>query len=304
MAGVLKEIWIDAVKENFYSTYGWLAKVQDWSEYVSNNTINFAAVGADPVVTKNSNSTITSAQRTDTALTVQMDFYDTATTHIFWTREEVESSYDKLQSVIKQHKQKLLQEIVTECLWNYAPATAAAGALAVTGANRAAVIGSQSTVAGTFAMTDLLRVKENWDALDFPQEGRILVLNPYHAADIARADISLALKEKFASLSTGVPTNVYGFDIYVAANTPLYTKTTLAKKAYGAAADNANDCIASVAFNAGEVIKAMGTVEEYFLPRNLNPANRRDEIGFQMRFKGVPQRTTNFYQQALVSNRA
>ena len=304
MAGVLKEVWIDVIKENFYTPYGWLDKVQDWSEYVENNTINFAAVGTDPVVTKNSNATITSAQRTDTALSVTLDWYDTNTTHIYWNREEVESSYNKLVSVTKQHKQKLLQEIVTECLWNFAPATAAAGASAVTGANRAAVIGSQSTVAGTLAITDILRLKENWDALDFPQEGRVLVLNPYHAADLSRIDATFALKERFASLSTGTPQNIYGFDIYVAANTPLFTKTTLAKKTYGAAADNTNDCIASVAFNTGEVVKAMGDITEFYLPKELNTANRRDEIGFQMRFKGVPQRTTNFYQQALVSNRA
>lgn len=306
MAGLQKEIWIDVLKENFYSQYGWLDRVEDWSQYAENNTINFAAIGADPVVIKN-NSTfpIVAAQRTDTALTVVMDYYDTSTTRIYWTREEVEAAYDKLQSVTKQHKQKLLQDIVTECLWNYAPANAAAGAVACTGANRAAVIGSQSTVASTLAISDILVVKERWDALDFPQDGRILVLNPYHAADMARADISLALKDKFASLATGTPTNVFGFDVYVAANTPLYTKgATLAKKAFGAAADNTNDCVASVAFNAGEVMKAMGTIEVYYKAKDINPEQRADEIGFQVRFKGVPMRTTNFFQQALVSNRA
>lgn len=305
MAGLQKEIWIDKLKESFYSQYGWLEKVDDWSQYAENNTINFAAVGSDPVVLKN-NSTypIVAAQRTDTALTVVMDYYDTTTSRIYWNREEVEAAYDKLKSVLKQHKQKLLQDIVTECLWNYAPATAAAGAVACTGANRSAVIGAQSTVASTLTPRDILGLKERWDALDFSQDGRILVVNPYHATDLANADISLALKEKFASLSSGVPTNIYGFDIYVAANTPLYTKTTLAKKTFGAAADNTNDCVASVAFCAGEVMKAMGSIEIFYKEKGINPEQRADEVGFQVRFKGVPQRTTNFYQQALVSNRA
>ena len=305
MAGLQKEVWIDVIKENFYSNYDWLNRVEDWSQYVENNTINFAAVGADPVVIKN-NSTfpIVAAQRTDAALTVVLDYYDTTTSRIYWTREEVEAAYDKLASVTKQHKQKLLQDIATECLWNYAPATAAAGAIACTGANRSAVIGSQTTVASTLTPRDILVLKERWDALDFPQEGRILVLNPYHASDLANADASLAIKEKFASLSSGKPTDMYGFSVYVAANTPLFTKTTLAKKTFGAAADNTNDCVASVAFNAGEVMKAMGDMEVYYKEKAINPEQRADEIGFQMRFKGVPMRTTNFFQQALVSNRA
>jgi hypothetical protein len=305
MAGLLKEIWIDKLKENFYSQYGWLDKVEDWSKYAENNVINFAAVGADPVTLKNNASyPIVAAQRTDTALTVSMDYYDTTTTRIYWNREEVEASYDKLASVTKQHKQKLMQEIVTECLWNYAPATAAAGNLAVTGTNRAAVIGSQTSVAATLTPRDILVLKERWDALDFPQDGRILVLNPYHVTDLLNADISLAIKEKFGSLTMGTPTNIYGFDIYVAANTPLFTKSTLAKKVYGAAADNTNDCVGSVAFCASEVMKAMGDVEVFYKEKGINPEQRADEIGFQVRFKGVPQRTTNFFQQALISNRA
>ncbi len=308
LAGVNKEIWIEAIKENFYSQYPWLDGVVDWSEWVENNTINFAAVGSNPTILKNNASwPIVAAQRTDTALTVALDTYDSTTSRVR-NVEEIEAAYNKLQSVVKQHKQSLLQEIVTECLWNYGPATAAAGAVAVTGSNRAAVIGSQSTVAATMQLDDLLALKERWDALEFTQDGRVVVLSPYHERDLRKQDISLfkdyvkdgALK----GMSGGYIGNVYGFDLYVAGNTPLYTKSTLAKKTYGAAADNTNDCVASVAFNQNEVMKCMGDMEMFYRKKETNPEQRADEIGFQMRFKGVPQRTTNFYQQALVSNRA
>ncbi|MFM7430277.1 MAG: hypothetical protein ACKO1F_10300, partial [Flammeovirgaceae bacterium] len=96
MAGLQKEIWIDEFKEGFYSQYGWFEKITDWSKYVEFNTINFAAIGPDPVVTKNSNATITSAQRVDIALSVTLDWYDTNTTFVVWTREEIEGAYDKL----------------------------------------------------------------------------------------------------------------------------------------------------------------------------------------------------------------
>lgn len=303
MAGLNKEIWIDKLKENYYSNYAWLDKVEDWSEYVENGVINFAAIGADPVIVKNNAAyPIVAAQRTDTALTVTLDYYDSTTTRVYWNREEVESAYNKLESVVKQHRSKLMQEIVTECLWNYAPATLALGAFSATGANRSVVIGSQSTVAATMRLQDVATIQQRWDNLDLPQEGRTLVLSPYHREDLMNQDISLF--KQFTDLKAGQALPLFGIDVYVASNTPLYTKTTLAKKVYAAAADNTNDCVASVAFITSEVMKAMGEADMFYKEKAINPEQRADEVGFQQRFKGVPQRLTANYQQAVVSNRA
>lgn len=304
MAGVLKEIWINKLKENFYSDVEWLNRAEDWSQYVENNTINFTQVGTDPVVLKNNTTyPIVAAQRTDTNLTVVMDYYDTTTTRLYWSREEVESVIDKLESVVKQHRQKLVQDIATEALWNYAPASNAAGTpvFAATGANRAAVIGSQSTVASTLTLQDIATLQERWDVLDFPQRNRVLVLSPYHKRDLMAQDITLF--KSFTDLKAGQALPLFGFDVYVAANAPLFTKTTLAKKAFGAAADNTNDCIASVAFIGSEVMKAEGETTVFTKDKEINPEQRADEVGFQMRFKAVPQVATRCIA-AIVSNRA
>lgn len=302
MAGVNKEIWIDKLKEQFYAKYEWLNGVDDWSEWVEYNTINFTAAGADPTILKNNAVfPIVAAQRTDTNSTVVLDTYDSTTTRVY-NVEEIEASINKLDSVIKQHKNALMSRIASECLWNYAPATAAAGAFAVTGANRAAVIGSQSTVAATLQISDIARAQQEFDTRNFPEDGRVLVLSPYHREDLLKQDVSL--QKQFANLSTGQALDLYGFKIYVSPQTPIYVKSTLAKAAYGAAADNTNDCIASVAFIQSEVMKAMGSMEMFYKEKGINPEQRADEVGFQMRFKGVPQRSTNFLQLALVSNRA
>ena len=301
-AGVNKEVWIDKVLENFYSAFEWLNGVDDWSEFVEFNTINYAVAGADPVILKN-NSTwpIVAAQRTDTAGTVVLDTYDSTTTRVR-NLEEIEASYSKLESVVKQHRNALMKEIVKECLWNYAPATAAAGSFAATGANRAAVIGSQSTVAATLQIADIARAQQELDNRDYPMEGRVLVLSPYHREDLLKQDVSL--QKQFADLKTGQALDLYGFKIYVSSQTPLYTKSTLAKKAYGAAADNTNDCVASVIFIQSQVMKAVGTMEMFYKEKGINPEQRSDEVGFQMRFKGAPQRSANFLSIAIVSNRA
>lgn len=302
LSGVNKEVWIDALKENFYSPIEWLNGVVDWSQWVEYNTINFNIIGTDPVILKdNSSWPITAVTRTDTAGTLVLSTYDSTTTRVR-NVEEIESSINKLESAVKQHKQKLLQEVTSECMSTYAPATAAAGAKVVTGSNRAAAIGSQSSVAGTMTLADIAFVKERWDNLDMPQEGRVMVLSPYHLSDLNRLDATLT--KEFMNVQTGKPVNLYGFEMYTGGNVPLYTKSTLAKKTYGAAADNTNDCIASIAFIRSEVGKAMGDVQMFWRKMETNPEQRADEIGFQMRFKGLAHRTTNFYQQALVSDRA
>lgn len=302
MAGVNKEIWIDKLKENFFSKFEWLNGVDDWSEWVEFNTINFTIAGVNPTILKNNAVwPIVAAQRTDTNATVVLDTYDSTTTRIH-NVEEIEASINKLESVVKQHRNSLLQDIVTECLWNYAPATAAAGAFAATGANRPAVIGAQTTVASTLAIKDVATLQERWDVLQAPEDGRVLVLNPYHRADLIAADA--VLFKEFTNLKTGQALDMFGIKVYTVGNTPLFTKSTLAKKAYGAAADNANDCVASVAYIQNEVMKCEGDMEMFFRAKQDNPDQRADEVGFQMRFKGVPTRTTANLQMAIVSNRA
>lgn len=302
LSGVNQEIWIDKLRENFFSTYPWLAAIEDWSEWVEYNTINFTIMGSNPVILKNNSSwPIVAAQRTDTNSTVTLDTYDSTTTRVR-NVEEIEAVINKLESVVKQHRKSLLEEIYTESLWNMGPATAAAGAVAVTGSNRAQVIGSQSTVAATLTLGDIASLQERWDALNFPSENRILVLNPYHRRDLMVADTTLF--KEFTNLKEGQALPIFGIQVYTVANTPLYTKSTLAKKSYGAAADNTNDCVASVAYCGSEAMKALGTVEMFHRVLNTNPEQRADEVGFQMRAKVLPTRTTNFYQQALVSNRA
>lgn len=301
-AGVNKEIWLDKLKENFYSKTPWLEGVDDWSEWVEYNTLNYTIAGSNPTILKNNAVwPIVAVQRTDTNYTVVLDTYDSTTTRVR-NVEEIEVSVKKLESVIDQHKKSLMQEIATECLWNYAPATAAAGAIAVTGTNRTLVIGSQSTVAATMQLDDLAGLQERWDAMEAPAEGRTVVLNPFHRRDLMKQDT--ALFKEFTNLKAGEALPIFGINVYTVGNTPLYTKTTLAKKAYGAAADNTNDCVASVAFINSEVMRADGTVEMFYKEKGINPEQRADEVGFQKRFKGTPQRSTNFMQIALVSNRA
>jgi hypothetical protein len=293
-AGVNKEIWIDKLKENFWAdATAFLKGVDDWSEWVEFNTINFTVMGTDPVVLKNNAVwPIVAVQRTDTNSTVVLDTYDTTTTRVR-NVEEIEAAVDKLASAIKQHKSKLQLDIQNEAIWNYAPASNAVGTPVVqtTGATRSITVkgGTLSTVGNRCLIADLANLQEQFDNLDYPEDGRVLVLCPTHRRDLMEQDVTLF--KQFSNLKKGEFLDIFGFRVTAYSTTPTFTKTTYVKKAFGTAADLVNDVPSSVAFLEGEVMKAMGTVEMFYKEKGINPEQRADEIGFQMRAKLVPQRS-------------
>ena len=301
-AGVNREIWIDEIRANFYAAQPVLEGVADWSEWVEYNTIDFAAVGTDPVILKN-NSTwpIVAVQRTDTALQVVLDTYDSTTTRIR-NVEEIEAQYNKLQSVTAQHKLNLGLQITNEALVNYAPSSNSTNTpvIQTTGATKTIVLagGTLSTVGNRLTLTDISNLQERWDILDYPQDGRRLVLCPTHRRDLMDADS--ALFKEFTNLKDGQASiNIFGFEIMTYSTTAMYTKSTYAKKAFGAAVDLVNDVPCSQAYVLGEVMRAMGDTEMFYKDKLINPEQRAYEIGFQQRFKAVPIRSSGI--QALGS---
>lgn len=289
MAGVNQEIWIDELRENFYSIDSSddpLNGVADWSEWVENNTINFASVGTDPVILKN-NSTwpIVAVQRTDTALTVALDTFDSTTTRVR-NVEEIESKPDKLKSVVNQHKKQLQQVITDEGLVNYAPTSNATATpvIQTTGTTRTIVVagGTLSSVGNRLTIADVSNLQERFDILNYPKKRRLL-LCPAHRKDLMDADASLF--KAFTNLPKGQVIDLFGFEVLPYNSTPVYTKSTYAKKAYGAAYDGTNDVPASTAFCPDEVMKCLGDTEMFYKDKKINPEQRAWEVGFQQRAK-------------------
>ena len=294
MAGVNQEIWIDELKENFYAidqSDDPLMGCVDWSEWVENNTINFASVGVDPVILKNNASwPIVAVQRTDTALTVALDTYDSTTSRVR-NLEEIESKPDKLKSIVGQHKKQLQQVITDEGLVNYAPTSNATATpvIQTTGTTRTIVVagGTLSTVGNRLLIADISNLQERFDILNYPKKRRLL-LCPAHRKDLMDQDA--ALFKAFSNLPKGDVIDLFGFEVLPYNATPVFTKTTYAKKAYGAAADLVNDVPASTAYCPGEMMKCLGTAEMFYKDKAINPEQRAFEVGFQQRAKVTTQR--------------
>ncbi len=278
-SGVQKEIWTDILLEGFYPQSDFLSEARDLSALVDNNTINLAEAGANPsVLIDNTSYPIAVSSRTDVPKSLTLKTLDTTST-VVRNVDKMESSYDKMSSVIYGHKQELLRTACKLAAWNYAPASDATltPVIACTGA----------LVNGYRKMTfdDVLNLIVRLNLADVPQDGRILVLNPRHEADLQAADLALYK----TAMSSG---SLFGLKLYRTSQTPIFNASTGVKCAYGAAAAPSTDTYSSFFFQKDEVMKAMGDTEMF--AKYKDPDNKGDVINFQMRFVALSLRTKGF----------
>ena len=276
MAGVFKEIFTSIILALFYPDGSWLNELTSMDEWVDNNTINLSIVGADPeVVENNSTWPLTPSQRTDQGVAIPLATFDTVPTHVT-NVEEMETNYAKAESVSSQHANTLRKKASMSAAYNLSPAAHAANTpvLATTGADR-----GDGTKSLTFK--DITELSLAFDNGDLPQEGRILVLNPKHKADLKNEDI----KQYKAMLADGM---VDGFKIYTFTQTAKYNAATGAKMPYG----SATGAVSSFAFVKSQAMRCMGSIEG--APEQRWADYRGWLLGFQMRFVALPFRACGY----------
>lgn len=272
MAGVFKEIFTSIILALFYPDSSWLNELTDMDHMVEYNTINLAECGADPdVVEDNSTWPLTPTQRKDGAITIPLATFDTKPTHIT-NVDEMETNYNKAESVSKQHANSLRKKASTSAAYNLSPQKhdVSTPVLKTTGANRGN---------GQKALTykDITELSLAFDNGDLPQEGRVLLLCPQHKADLKNED----MKQYKAMMADGI---IDGFKIYTFTGNPKYDAATGEKMPYG----SATGAVCSVAFVGSEGMRAMGDIEGE--PEKRWADYRGWLLGFQMRFVAIPFR--------------
>lgn len=276
MAGVFKEIFTSIILALFYPNGEWLNELTSMDEMVDSNTINLAQVGADPEVVKNNSVwPLTPTQRTDAGIVIPLATFDTKPTHVT-NVDELETSYNKCESVARQHAAKLRQSAALSAAFNLGPQTHTANTpvLATTGAVKPN---------GNKAMTynDITELSLAFDNGNLPQEGRILLLSPEHKKDLKDENIKL-----YKQMMTDG--EIDGFKIYTFTGTPRYNADTRAKMPYGSLTGQ----VSSVAFVKSEAMRAMGTIEGE--PEKRWADYRGWLLGFQMRFVAMPFRAFGY----------
>ena len=274
-AGVQKEIWTDVIMEGFYPKDDFMSWSRDMSELVEFNTLNLAEAGVDPaVLIDNTVYPIQAATRTDTPKTIVLRTLDTEST-IVRNIEAMESSYNKMESVVRGHRNALKKASVQLALQYWAPQS---------NGNFTPVIGATGLSNGTrkvLTFEDILAIRAKLTAIDANLDSFALTLNPLHEADLMAQDLKL-YKEVI------VAGKIFGFTFFVNSQTPRYNASTGAKVAFQAVASPTDTC-ASILWSRDEVMKADGTLEMFAKFRD--PDQKGDVFNFQKRFVALPFRT-------------
>lgn len=274
-----KQIWINQIKEGFYPDRSFLTKVIDLTGNVDNDIIHFPSAGIDPrVLINNSTYPIAIVGRTDADNELPLDKFETENT-LVRRPDAIEYSYDKLESVIRQHRQTLQASTARKAAHAFAPSEDTA--------NTPLVMTTGATVGGRKRMSfdDILTLKERFDAALIPLEERYIILHPSHVSDLLREDINLF--KELTNIKNGEPTRFAGFGCFQFPYMPTYqtVEGTLQKVAF---AEEQTEQFASVAFHKQEVMKADGEI--YMYARYDDPEERGTIVGFDKRFIALPIR--------------
>lgn len=269
---MLKEIFAAIILALFYPDGSWLNELTSMDHMVEHNKINLSQVGADPEVVKdNATWPLTPTTRTDSGIEIPLATFDTKPTHVS-NVEEMETSYDKCQSVVMQHAAALRTKAMLSAAYNIAPSSNSSDhpVIATSGSNRGD--GNKA-----LKYTDILKLRTAFNKANYPMEGRVLVLCPEHEEDLLAEDV-----ERYnRMMTTGT---LAGFKVYVS-NHGVQYNTSGAKQDYG----TTNAQPSSIAFCKSEVLRAMGTIDGE--PEKRWADYRGWLLGFQMRFVAMPFRS-------------
>lgn len=274
-----KQIWINQILSGFYPDDSFLQKVVNYSEFVENDRLHIPSSGLDPkVLINNTTYPIKVVNREDEDCEITLDKFETENT-IVRRPDAIEYSYNKLESVIGQHRATLRKSVAMKAAHAYAPTTDTT--------NTPVILTTGATVNGRRRMTfaDILTLKERFDAAEIPLADRYIILHPKHVSDLLLEDIKLF--KDLTNIKDGEPFKFGGFGCYQFAQMPSYKVVSgkLTKVPY---ADTATAQFASVAFYAKEVMKADGDI--YMYARVDDPEERGTVVGFDKRFVALPIR--------------
>ena len=262
---VQTEVWVRDIEEILFAKNNeFLRASVSHDAFVVNKTVHVPQAGSLPGATKN--RTVFPApiiDRADTTLDYDLDSFSVDPVRI-GRIDEVQVSYAKRQSVMKQHLNILTDIIALEGIFNWASDT---------GANQVITTGSTASdnlppsATGTrkkLTVVDIKNLAKTMDEQNVPDKGRWLLLPAamyyeiFTINDLIKSDIAGLL-----TLPTGVANKILGFNVIKRSQTVIYDNTgTPQRKAIGAAAAN-DDNFGGIAWHVDFVATALGAIEVF-----------------------------------------
>lgn len=220
---------------------------------------------------------------TDDQVLIQLDKYQTKVVTL--TDDQVlGASYDRIDNATRKTVQKLASEKYGKAIHAIAPTSTAANTPVITATGGAT---AEATAGGRLRLVyeDIVSLKEAFDAVDAPVDGRRLVLNSDHYNDLLRDRKNFG--DQLVNYKTGdVAPTIAGFEIYQYVNMPYFTSLNV-KKAYGSV-PGGTDKKASIAFIKDNIAKKTGNTKQYFTAAADNPTTQTNQLAYRHYFIAVP----------------
>lgn len=268
-----KQIWVDMILEGREPEGSFLGRSVDMSPLVEYNKINLAEAGIEPqVLVDNKVFPVPTESRDDIPLEIALQTLDTKNT-VVRNVEQMELSYDKMESVVRGHRRALYRQSVAMALNHWAPSKNAdfTPVLATSGAANKSKLKAAS-------FEDFLQIAAQFKQYDLDINSVCVVLSAIHEADLMAEDMKL-YKEILAG------NKLFGMSVFSSSGLPYFNATSGQKVAFGTAAAE-TDTQASLIYCEDYVMRAVGSTEMFV--KYKDPAERGDVIGFQQRFTAMP----------------
>lgn len=256
------EKWAKDIEEKLFEGAEFLSQSKDHSEFIDGKFVHVPQAGDPTAITKNRTAyPATITRRTDDVLDYQINGYDIAPQAVP-NIEEVQTSYNKRDSIMGSHIASLTDRIALEAIFAWA-ATAGTNIVRTSGAaGQEAVAPGVVTDRLAVVKKDIKNLAKLMDTQKIPRTGRNLLMEAQMYWQLFDDDtvVSRDFAENAAQV-TGVVNQLHGFNIFVRAETVIYgDEATPVKKAIGAAPTIATDNLACIAWQKDKVASALGDI--------------------------------------------
>ena len=299
---LLKEVWVQDIQEVLFSgQHEFLRKSVNHDAFVTDKKVHVPQAGSMPGATKNRSSfPATIVERTDTDLDYNLDSFTTDPIRVR-RLDEIQTSYAKRQSVLKQHMNILLDRMDREGIFSWS-ASLGANIVRTTGTTATdnlapGATGSRKKV----IVDDIKRLAKLMDRQNVPDEGRYLMLPPemyyelFTNSDLIKSDIIGEI-----TLPSAVVKKILTFNIMKRSDVGVYDNAgTPAVKAIGAATATTDNLVA-IAWHQDFVSSALGEI--FIFDEKDSATNYGDILSAQVEFATKILRTSEAGVLALVQS--
>ena len=209
------EVWARDIADALFPMNTFMAQSISDDQWVNNKTVHLPQSGVLPVVQRNRSSyPATASVRVDTDATYTLDEFTSDPTHIA-DIEQIETSYDKRQSVLRDHIEEIQKRCANWMQYHWSPTTAA-NILRTTGGDRVAQVTGATGNRKKLTIDDLILAKAALDDMDVPAEGRYILIPAFQYNDLILDNKTTLLSMDIsgeARMQKGILSMIMGFTI-------------------------------------------------------------------------------------------